>query len=225
MKRWTASPDHPQSPTHALLDEVSVVASAVLDQGQQLQELSVGGVLVVAGQTGHQDEACPLGELLAPPRPRFDLAPGVRCAVEKMKARRIDDGPTVEVPAPALHLRRRDARRLVKERRQHAGFVPTCVPERLGEIVVSPQALGHFLQHAHRYAKRLVRGDGIARHAVARLPLALAFQLGQDRFNLFLERRLRFLHRGPPALELIGGFACVCPFFVTLLLTGFLAGG
>ena len=133
----------------------------------------------------------------------------MRRAVEQVEADRVADGPVVEVAAPAVHLRGRDARRLVDERRQHAGLVPAGVPERGGELVIPPEALGQLLQVAHRYAKRL--SDGMPYRAMPSrmaLPL-LRFSQSSASWTASSTGSLRWVAEvasvGPPLLSFRDG--------------------
>jgi hypothetical protein len=101
VERWTASADPAQGPAHTLLDEVPLVASGSLDQWQAPGERLVAGLLVMPGETRQQREGRALDELIVLVAPLRDLGPGVRRAVEEVKAQRVTEGPAVEVATPS----------------------------------------------------------------------------------------------------------------------------
>ena len=132
-------------------DFVRICSEGELPPAGALQEFMVSGrplcVANVQGKICVLDGTCPheggpLDELFTPAGPQADLSPGMRRAIEEVKTSGVADGPTVEVAAPAVHLNRGDARRVVDERRQHACLVPACLPQRSGQIVIASEALG-----------------------------------------------------------------------------------
>ena len=94
----------------------SVAAASM--SGSRSRNARVGGVLVVQRQRGQQRERGALDELARPFAAHWStLRPGVRRAIEQVEGQRVADRPVVEVARPAIHLRRRDARRIGDERR------------------------------------------------------------------------------------------------------------
>ena len=112
----------------------------------------------------------------------------MRRPVEEVEAHRIADGPVVEVAAPAIHLRRRDACRIVDERRQQSRFVPPGRPERRREIVIAAETLGQLLDVRHRDAKGLRRRYPEAGRVVAVLGGTLVLEGGQRGLDLSSDR-------------------------------------
>jgi hypothetical protein len=105
-------------------------------------------------------------ELVFATAPLRDLGSGVRRAVEQVETHRVAKGPVVEILGPAIRLRRRDPPGIAGERSQHTRLVHVGFPERCGKFLVVPKLLAERLNVSHRYAECVVRGDGIARHAV-----------------------------------------------------------
>src|SRR5262245_42532782 len=187
-----APSDPAQGPGHGLLHEVPLVGRRPLDKRQAPEERGVLGTLVVERDAREEREPGALLELGAAPRPLLDLPEGVGRAVEQVEAGRVDDRPTVEVPAPAVHLLGRDEGRVVDERREEARLVPPGLPERLGELVAAPELPCQDVDLAHRDAERLRRGDAVARHPLPGCPSALPLQPDESLSELAPRR--------PPAL-------------------------
>ena len=143
----------------------------------------VARALVMHAETPNQGECRTLDELPVTAAPLRDLVPGMRRPVEQIEAHRIAKGPVVEFLAPAVHLRRRDPRRIAHEGRQHARLVHAGFPERLGKLLVVPELLAECLNVLHRDAKRVVRRDGITRHAVSCRLGAVVLQPPERRLN------------------------------------------
>src|SRR4029453_18449616 len=100
-------------------------------------------------ETRDQRERRALDELLAPLAPLVHLAPSVGRLVEQDEADRVANTPVVEAPGPAIHLPRGYLPRIIHIRRDHPGFVPAGLPERLGEIMIRPETLGKLLNHSY----------------------------------------------------------------------------
>src|SRR5262245_11531079 len=96
--------DRAESPVDCLLHEVAVVLRFPLDQLQAIGEQLVAGLLVVDGQAREQREGGSLDELILAACPGRDLFPGVRRAIEEMKASGVANRPAIEIAAPAVHL-------------------------------------------------------------------------------------------------------------------------
>jgi hypothetical protein len=137
-----AMSDSAQSPAHAFLDEVPLVAGGPLDELQAPEQRIVPRALLVEGHGGQQREGRAHDELLFAPRPLRDLAKGVGSAVEEVEADGVADGPVVEAAAPTVHLGGRDPFGLLHERGQETGLVPTGRPESGGEFVASTEPPG-----------------------------------------------------------------------------------
>src|SRR5688500_6298861 len=97
------------------------------------------------GERGKQSEGASLDELFRTFGPLFHLVIGVRCAIEKMKADSVANGPIVEVATPAIHLSRRDARGFVYKSRQHPRFKIARSPKPCGELMVPAEILGQLV--------------------------------------------------------------------------------
>ncbi len=127
--------------------------------------------------------------------PLRDLGPRVRRAIEQLEAERVDHAPIVEVAAPPIHLRRRDALRLVDVRRQQPRLVPAGLPQRKREIVVGPDLLRQRLDLRHPHAVGLRRHDAIAQQALAIALRAERFQRGERSFHIARRGRARLRRR------------------------------
>jgi hypothetical protein len=171
MQRNVAAADTAQRPADALLDEVARIRGGGLDRRQAIQERGVGGVAIVQRQRGQQRESGPLDELGILRRPLVDFRPGVRRAIEQLERQVVADRPVVEIARPPVHLRRRQTRRIGDEGDEHPCFIPTGLPQRLGEVVALSQGLAEAADVEHRDAEDLFRDDGVPRHAV---PVGLA---------------------------------------------------
>src|SRR5262249_44437735 len=147
---------------------------------KRAKEWLVGTFLVMKGQARQQCEGGALLELGLAARPLLHLAPGVRRAVEQVKTGMIADRPAIEILAPAIHLRWRDAPRLVNEARKHPRLEPLRIPECGGQLVIAPEALAQVAQNADRDAERMIRWNREARHPVADPLAAEAIQRSDD---------------------------------------------
>ena len=72
-------------------------------KAETLNKLLVVGFLVVHGQSPQQRKGRTLSERVSSLGPRFELVPGVRCAIEEVKAHRVTDAPVIEITTPAVH--------------------------------------------------------------------------------------------------------------------------
>src|SRR3972149_3991449 len=110
-----------------------------------------------------------------------------------MEAQRIADSPIVELPAPSVHLARREPPRFGNESGQKASLVPARFPKRLGQLVMSAEALGEYLDLGHRDAEGSRRLDSVSRQAVPVAFGAVALEPLQRLGDLALERLRRRL--------------------------------
>src|SRR6266850_3001494 len=126
---FAISPAHcAQGPTDAFLNEITFILCGFFDHGKTFEETRIAGILFVQGETSEQRESSPPDEFFATSGPLLDLIEGVRRTIEKKKAHCIADAPIIEILAPAIHLRGRDALRFINKRRQHARFIPAGLP-------------------------------------------------------------------------------------------------
>src|SRR5215468_797173 len=95
--------------------------------------------------------------------------------------------PVVEVPAPVIHLRGRDALRFITEGRHHAGIKPAGLPECQGEIVISPETFSQRLHFADRHAKCFGDVDAVSRQPFAVTLAAKTFERCKHRLDLLVE--------------------------------------
>src|SRR6185436_7346283 len=112
----------------------------------------------------------------------------MRSAVEQVKAQRIADAPVVEVPAPAVHLRRRYPIDFVDKRREHPRLIPTSLPECGGKIMASAKTFGELLDVLHRHPERLLCSNAKPGKVVPVLSGAFLFQPRQGVADLVLDR-------------------------------------
>ncbi len=188
MQRETPFADAAQSPVDGFLDEVPLIGGGILYKDQPLGKRLLLCQLVVGDQTGQQGKTRSLDEFPLPAGPLFDLAPGVRRAIEEGEASRIANGPAIKIPAPAVHLRGRDESRLIDKAGQHSRFVPATFPKVRSELVIPPQALCHLPHRPHRNPKRLISRDRKPRHPIPNLFRGNAFEGVDDGIDVVTDR-------------------------------------
>src|SRR5262249_5419231 len=110
-------------------------------------------------------------------------------AIEQVETNGVTDSPVVEVLAPAIHLRRCYALRIIEECCHHAGIKPAGFPERQGEIVISPETFSHGLHFADRHAKCFGDVDAVSRQAFAVTLTAKTLKRCKHRLDLLVEVR------------------------------------
>src|SRR5947208_10433925 len=143
-------------------------------------------------ETPQQSKCGALDELVIAAAPVRDLGPGMRRTVEQVEAHGVADAPVVEGLAPAVHLCGRELCGISNERGHHARLVHTRVPESGGEFMVSSEALAQYFYVSVGNTECIVRGKGIAGHAVEGGLSAVALQPFERRLNFILEQCLCF---------------------------------
>ena len=154
----------------------------LFDERQPFEKRRVAARLVVTGQAREQRERGALAELVALASPGRDAPPRMRRLVEQLEADGVDDAPVVEVAAPAIHLRRRDAqpgrRRRPRASAPRTSPCPTTPAPARGCV----RSASRLLDVRHRDAEGLRRIDAESHEVVDVLLRAE-----------FLERRERVL--------------------------------
>src|SRR5262249_16199778 len=105
-----------------------------------------------------------------------------------MKANGVAVRPAIEILAPSIHLRGRDAFRFVDKRSQDFRLVPTRLPQCSGKLVRMSESFCDVLHLSHRDPKGLVRWDRISSHPLA-TPLSSASFYHSDYFSALSSTR------------------------------------
>ncbi len=183
LEGWVSFSDLAQGPIDGFFHEVAGVGCAVVERGEEWNEVGIGRFFVVDGECGHEDVAGAAGVFGFFAVPLSGLCVGVRGVAEEVDAELVAEVPGVYVGDPGFHLCGGDEAGVVYHGGEEARFVDVGLPEGARGFVLAAEGAGEFAKGGDGNAESGAGVDSETRHAFAVGRVCVTAQLAQNIFN------------------------------------------